>query len=251
MKRIVWMSVCILLLLAIPAAVLGMPVGDQNATMGPGNVTENVTGNMTANMTVVTVIQQDANLSTLATAIQVANLTETLNGTGPYTVFAPDDEAFAALGNETVNALLNNSTALQQVLMYHVVQGDYTSQDLMNMLQQQNMTTGNQTGGGGVVESLLQFFGLGPAGNATQNATVLQTVGGENVTVEEVNGELMVGNATVVTADLTADNGVVHVINAVLLPPGFSLAPMAENQTQNMTGNQSVMATQNQSGTGM
>jgi uncharacterized surface protein with fasciclin (FAS1) repeats len=260
MKRIVWMSVCILLLLAIPAAVIGMPVGDQNATMGPGNetgnVTGNVTGNMTANMTVVDVINQNENLSTLATMIQVANLTETLNGTGPFTVFAPDNMAFDALGNQTVNQLMNNTTMLSEILQYHVVQGTYTTADLMNMTQNmtqagnatQNMT---QNATQNATQNMTQNMTQNATQNATQNMTMLQTLSGQNLTVTVQNGTLMIDNATIVTPDLNASNGVVQIIDMVLIPPGVNITAQAQNQTQNMTqaGNQTQNMTGNQSST--
>ncbi len=210
MKYIVWMSMCTLLLLAIPAAVIGMPVGEQNTTMSPANQT----GNMTPNITVVGVIEQNGNLSTLATAIRAANLTEELNGTGPYTVFAPDNQAFDDLGNQTVSRLLNNTTMLSEILRFHVVQGTYTTADLMNM------TGSNATS------------------NATQNMTnmtMLQTLSGQNLTVTVQNGTLMIDNATVVQADTNASNGIVHTIDAVLIPPGVNVTGQAQNQTQNMT----------------
>ncbi len=93
------------------------------------NVTELTTGgNQTENMTVAEVIDEEQNLTILSTAINATNLTETLSTGGPYTVFAPDDAAFEALGNDTINQLLNNTDQLTAILQYHVVEGNYTTE---------------------------------------------------------------------------------------------------------------------------
>ncbi|WP_241648099.1 fasciclin domain-containing protein, partial [Methanoculleus taiwanensis] len=111
-----------------------------NQTMG--NVTNQTMGNQTGNMTLVAMINQDQNLSILAQAINATNLTGALQTGGPYTIFAPNDAAFEALGNETINQLLNNTDQLAAILQYHVVEGNYTSEQLLNMTQNQ---TQNQT----------------------------------------------------------------------------------------------------------
>ena len=107
----------------------------------------------------------------------------TLEGTGPYTVFAPTDAAFADI-QSTVDTLLepDNKTDLQQVLTYHVVPGTYTAADL---------TDGQK----------------------------LKTVEGQDLTVSIKDGVVKVNDATVEATDITASNGVVHVINKVLVPP--------------------------------
>ena len=120
---------------------------------------------------------------TLVSAVQAAELVETLKGEGPFTVFAPTDEAFEALG-ETVDTLLlpENKDKLTAVLTYHVVPGKVMSSDLTD-----DMTAA--------------------------------TVQGQEVTIDLDSG-VMVNNATVVTPDLEADNGVIHVIDTVLVPEG-------------------------------
>jgi uncharacterized surface protein with fasciclin (FAS1) repeats len=117
---------------------------------------------------------------TLVAAVTAAGLVETLKGTGPFTVFAPTDEAFAKLPAGTVEALLGDIPKLTAILTYHVVAGKVTA--------------------GQVVE-----------------LTEAKTVQGSMVKVDAKNG-VMINNAKVVTADVMASNGVIHVIDTVLIP---------------------------------
>ncbi|MEM8630484.1 MAG: fasciclin domain-containing protein [Pseudomonadota bacterium] len=119
---------------------------------------------------------------TLVAAVQAAGLVETLKGDGPFTVFAPTDEAFAALPAGTVENLLKpeNKEQLVQILTYHVVPGKVMSTDLSN-----NMTAA--------------------------------TVEGSDITIM-TDGGVTVNGASVVTADVETDNGVIHVIDQVILP---------------------------------
>lgn len=119
--------------------------------------------------------------TTLARAIEAAGLTETLKGEGPFTVFAPTDEAFAKLPKETLDALLQDREQLRQVLTYHVVPQKVGSADV----------------------ALLK------------TAT---TVNGQELPISAAEGKVMVGDATVIQADIPATNGVIHVIDTVLLP---------------------------------
>lgn len=121
--------------------------------------------------------------STSLAAAEAADLVEVLQGDGPFTVFAPTDAAFAALPEGTVEALLANPEALRAVLTYHVVPGRVTAGQLVN------------------------------AGGATPT-----TVNGQSLNIAVSGGVVMVDDATVVTADVMAANGVIHVINSVLLP---------------------------------
>lgn len=147
------------------------------------------------NTSVVNVIEVNANLTTLALLIQEANLTETLSNGGPYTVFAPDNMAFADLGNDTISDLAENTSELARILTYHVVPGEYSAEELLNM-----------TAGG--------------------NETMLENLAGENLTLcQAENGSLTVNGALVVTPNLGADNGIVHVINAVLASPATNETP--------------------------
>ncbi len=250
MNKSVILSMCILILLAVPAVVMAAPMGEENATIGnESNATmmpDNMTGNQTTNNTLVDVINQNQNLTILATAINATNLTETLSTGGPYTVFAPDDEAFQALGNDTLDQLLNNTTVLRQILLYHVVQGNYTSEQLLNMTQQQtmnqtqNMTqqqdmTGNQT--------MNQTENVTQTMTQAQNTTQLQTLLGENLTVSlnQSTSQLMVNNASIVQPDINASNGIIHIIDKVLIPENVTISAMTtDNQSSSNEATLSV-----------
>jgi uncharacterized surface protein with fasciclin (FAS1) repeats len=121
---------------------------------------------------------------TLVAAIQAAGLKDTLDGKGPFTVFAPTDEAFAALPAGTVESLLKpeNKSKLVSILTYHVVPGDITSANLAG------------------------------------KTTMAKTVEGESLDINAAGSAVKVNDATVTKADISADNGVIHVINKVLLP---------------------------------
>lgn len=135
--------------------------------------------------TIVTLASNTPSLSTLVAAVEAAELVETLNGTGPFTVFAPNNDAFAALPEGTVDTLLmpENQADLQSVLTYHVVPGTYNAADLSD-----GMTL-----------------------TSVQGATV-------SIGVHD-DGTVTVNDAPVSMADVEASNGVVHVIDAVILPP--------------------------------
>jgi len=122
---------------------------------------------------------------TLVTAVEAAGLAETLTGEGPFTVFAPTDDAFAALPEGTLDELLADPEgALTDILLYHVVSGEVLAADVVELDGQE-----------------------------------VETVNGAAVTIS-VDGEtVMVNDATVVTPDVQASNGVIHVIDSVLLPP--------------------------------
>lgn len=133
--------------------------------------------------------------TTLVTAVKAADLVETLSGPGPFTVFAPTDDAFAALPDGTVETLLmpENREALTDVLTYHVIAGDVSAADLK-----------------GAIEA--------NGGEAT-----LTTVAGAELTARATDGGIQIvdakGNAATVTAaDIDQSNGTIHVIDTVLLP---------------------------------
>lgn len=117
---------------------------------------------------------------TLAAALQAAGLVETLKGAGPFTVFAPTDEAFAKLPAGTVEALLKDLPKLRAILTYHVVAGQVEAKDVVNL-------------------------------------TKATTVNGQDVAIGTVGG-VTINNAKVIKADIQAKNGVIHVIDTVLLP---------------------------------
>jgi transforming growth factor-beta-induced protein len=132
--------------------------------------------------TVVDVIIGSSNHNTLEAAVGAAGLINTLNGAGPFTVFAPTDAAFAALPAGTVDALLADIPLLTSILTYHVVGANALSTDL-------------------------------------SDGQTITTLNGEAVTVTINADGVFINNAKVTVADIVADNGVVHVIDAVLLPP--------------------------------
>lgn len=122
---------------------------------------------------------------TLAAALQAAGLVDTLKGAGPFTVFAPTDDAFAKLPAGTVDSLLKpeNKAALTQVLTYHVVAGDVRAADVVKL-------------------------------------TSAKTVEGATIKITVQNGKVILNDTVqVTTTDVVAKNGVIHVIDGVLLPP--------------------------------
>jgi len=123
---------------------------------------------------------------TLAKALDAAGLVTTLKGSGPFTVFAPTDEAFAKLPAGTLETLLKpeNKEKLQRILTYHVVPGKVMASDVVKL----------------------------------QSA---KAVSGDTIMVKVRNGVMHVDNATVTKADVTASNGVIHVIDSVILPNGL------------------------------
>jgi uncharacterized surface protein with fasciclin (FAS1) repeats len=126
----------------------------------------------------------NGSFKTLAAALEAAGLVETLKGAGPFTVFAPTDAAFAKLPAGTVENLLKpeNKDQLRRVLTYHVVSGKVGSADVTKMRS-------------------------------------AKAVSGDTISVAVKDGKVMINNATVVTADVGASNGVIHVIDTVILPP--------------------------------
>ena len=132
---------------------------------------------------IVDVAAENGSFNTLVAAAKAAGLVETLKGDGPFTVFAPTDEAFAALPEGTVDMLLKpeNKDKLIAVLTYHVVPGKIMASEVMKL-----------------------------------DSAV--TVQGETVMVGIDHGNVMINKAQVVMADVEASNGVIHVIDAVLLP---------------------------------
>ncbi|MEX0768119.1 MAG: fasciclin domain-containing protein [Microthrixaceae bacterium] len=143
---------------------------------------------------IVQIAQGNPELSTLVTAVTAAGLVETLSGPGPFTVFAPTNAAFAALPAGTLDTLLADPTGdLAKILKLHVLSGAVDSKAAI-------------AAAGGTVETL-----------------------GGPVSVEVVGEKLVVGGATVVTADIVASNGVVHVIDAVITKPASPSGVSAGN----------------------
>ena len=143
--------------------------------------------------TIVDVAVANGSFETLVAAVTAADLVETLSSEGPFTVFAPTDDAFAALPEGLVDCLLleENVDALSAILTYHVVAGDVMSTDLTD----------------------------GP----------VATVQGEEITVDLTDGVTLNESVTVVAADVEASNGVIHVIDGVLVPPSIDVAAFLES----------------------
>jgi uncharacterized surface protein with fasciclin (FAS1) repeats len=136
---------------------------------------------------IVDVAVGNDNFSTLVTALKAADLVGALQGDGPFTVFAPTNEAFSKLPQETLTELLKpeNKKDLQAVLTYHVVAGKVDANTAMGLTE----------------------------------AASLQ---GEKIAISLDGGNVMINQATVVAADIAASNGIIHVIDTVILPPSIS-----------------------------
>lgn len=156
--------------------------------------------------TVVDVIVNSPDHDTLEAAVIAANLAETLSGDGPFTVFAPTDDAFAALPDGTIEALLGDPQgALTDILLYHVLGAQVLSTDLVD----------GQTA---------------------------MTLNGDELTVSITNDGVFINNAQVTVADITTDNGVVHVIDAVLIPPTTTVVDVIVNSPDHNTLETAVLA---------
>jgi len=142
-------------------------------------------------MDIVDTAVADGRFTTLVAAVTAAELVDTLKGEGPFTVFAPTDDAFAALPEGTVESLLlpENKQALTDILLYHVVSGDVMAADVVNL------------------ESA---------------ATVL----GKDVAIKVDGGKVFINDAEVIITDIETSNGVIHVIDSVILPPSEEDAMM-------------------------
>ncbi|MBT8461250.1 MAG: fasciclin domain-containing protein [Gemmatimonadetes bacterium] len=160
-------------------------------TAAPTETTEAMEEEMTTGTIVDVAIANEFN--TLVAAVQAAGLVETLSGEGPFTVFAPTDEAFEALPEGTLEGLLEDPEALAEILTYHVVSGRLYGADLL------------KEGDVGTLE-------------------------GRQVDVRLTGGRVLVGDAQVVSADIDASNGVVHVIDAVLIPGTSAVAAASAMQ---------------------
>ena len=121
---------------------------------------------------------------TLAAAVTAAGLVDTLKGAGPFTVFAPSDDAFAKLPAGTVEGLLKDIPALTKILTYHVVAGKVMAADVMTM-----------------------------------DGKAAKTVNGADIKISIKDGVHLNGTSKVVTTDIACTNGVIHVIDSVIMPP--------------------------------
>lgn len=129
---------------------------------------------------IVKTAQNAGGFSTLLKAAEVAGLVDTLSSGGPFTIFAPTDDAFSKVPSETLNALLKDPEKLKGILLYHGVDGKVMSTDLSGIMK-------------------------------------VKTLQGQEITIDASKG-VKVNDATVIKADIKAENGVIHVIDKVLLP---------------------------------
>jgi uncharacterized surface protein with fasciclin (FAS1) repeats len=181
------------LFLAIAAAALPlgacatMPMGEQTVMVGGAA--------MYPSRTIVENAVNSRDHTTLVAAVQAAGLVETLSGAGPFTVFAPTNQAFAKLPAGTVDTLLKpeNKAMLQTVLTYHVVPGRLTASDLMARIR----------AGGGTANL-----------TTVQGGTLQARMMGRGIVLVDAKG----GNAMVTQADVLQSNGVIHVTDSVSLP---------------------------------
>jgi uncharacterized surface protein with fasciclin (FAS1) repeats len=157
--------------------------------VGCSSSNDEATMDDTTSGTIVEVASNTEGFSTLVTAVSAADLVDTLNGEGPFTVFAPTDEAFAALPPGVLDALLlpENKDVLTKILTYHVVSGQVMAADV---------TDGD-----------------------------VATVEGQTVTLSTADG-VTVNGAKVIQADVVGSNGVIHAIDAVILPPDVDPAAL-------------------------
>ncbi len=168
----------------LPSFALVLALGLGACASGSGATTAASTTPARGSADIVDTAVSAGSFSTLVAAVQAAGLVDTLKGPGPFTVFAPTDAAFAALPPGTVENLLRpeNREQLRAVLTYHVVPGDVRA---------------------------AQVVGLSSA----------TTVQGSDVRIRVQDGQVRVNEATVVSADVACSNGVIHVIDRVILPP--------------------------------
>ncbi len=141
------------------------------------------TASATSSKNIVQIASSQSQFSTLVKLVKAAGLVSALEGTGKLTVFAPTNAAFAKVPAKTLAALAKNKTLLKKVLLYHVVSGEYLAAKI-------------------------------------EKLSTIKTLEGATVAVKVKSGHVYINNAEVTDANVEASNGVIHVINAVLLPPG-------------------------------
>jgi uncharacterized surface protein with fasciclin (FAS1) repeats len=161
----------------VAVLAISLAVGAATAAAGPATTT----GSKMAQKNIVQTAVAAGQFKTLASLLTKAGLAGTLQGKGPFTVFAPTDAAFAKVPKATLAALAKNKTKLRAVLLYHVVKGKVTAAQAMKL----------------------------------RSAKTLQ---GKSLSIRVVNGTVIVAGATVVKPNVMASNGVIHVINKVLIP---------------------------------
>lgn len=182
MKRLMLFALVAVLALAACA-----PAATPAPTAAPTNTPMPMPTNTPAPQTIVDIAVADGRFTTLVAAVQAAGLVETLAGEGPFTVFAPTDEAFAKLPAGTIEELLKpeNKQQLTDILLYHVVPGKVMAADVVNLSE-------------------------------------AETALGEKVSIKVEDGKVFINDAQVILTDIEASNGVIHVIDTVILPPSMT-----------------------------
>ncbi|GAB4301558.1 MAG: fasciclin domain-containing protein [Ignavibacteriaceae bacterium] len=130
---------------------------------------------------IVTIAVESGSFNTLVQALTETGLVEALQGEGPFTVFAPTDEAFAKLPKGTLESLLKDKETLKNILLYHVVSGKVTSNQVINLKS-------------------------------------AETLAGKKINIKIKEGSVMINDSKVITTDVIASNGVIHIIDTVLIP---------------------------------
>jgi uncharacterized surface protein with fasciclin (FAS1) repeats len=181
MKTIFTLATALLLAGALTTSPLASNCSSGTADKTYGATKAKAEGKMDHKHDIIETAISTDGFGTLVTAIKVAGLVETLKGDGPFTVFAPTDDAFAALPEGAVEDLLNDKEKLTSVLTYHVVAGKHTASDVIGKDQ-------------------------------------IETVQGQKASVSTVDGKAMIDGARIVTTDIICSNGIIHVIDAVILP---------------------------------
>ena len=170
MKRVLYLSTVLALLFASVTTAFAAPARQ-------------------AEKDIVDIAVEDGRFTTLVAAVTAAGLVDTLKGEGPFTVFAPTDDAFAKLPAGTVEGLLQDIPQLTDILLYHVVSGKVMASDVVSL-------------------------------------TSADTVLGKPITIKIEGDKVMINDAQVIITDIAASNGVIHVIDTVLLPPADSPATL-------------------------
>jgi transforming growth factor-beta-induced protein len=182
MRRFTRIS-AVIVALSIAVAACGDDSASTTTTTTTSVPPTTTTTTMAALGTIPEVAAEAGTFTTLLAAVDAAGLSDTLAGPGPFTVFAPTDEAFAALPEGTVESLLADIPTLTDILLYHVVDGAVGSDVVVGL----------------------------------NSATTLE---GKDITIAVVDGSVILnGTVKVIATDIEASNGVIHVIDAVLLPP--------------------------------
>lgn len=167
----------------------GAAVADQEMSETAPRVADHHMQKAQSPGTVVNVAANAGQFDTLVKAVQAAGLQSTLKGEGPFTILAPTDAAFAALPQSTLQALLDNPDQLAKILKHHVISGKAPASQVASS---DDLTSLNQT----------------------------------EIAVQKMDGKVMLGEARVVKTDIMADNGVIHVIDKVLIPEDFDMASL-------------------------